>query len=265
MHKKVRFILCLGIFALINAIFMSLTPSGLDFSWAQTYGYRYLDGLLVTVRLVLVAFLLGMAVSIGLYYLGQSPRVAARAFNSVYISVFRGTPLLAQVFFIYYGIGSFSSTLQSLGLWWLFRDAWFCGLLALALNTAAYQAVILESGIASVPTGQMDAAKSLGLGRLVAFSKIILPQAMITSIRSYGNEIILLMKGSAVISVITVLDLMGQTRYAFSKTFNFQAYIWAAILYLLVVEIIRITISLVEDLISPHMRAPPVQSNARYR
>ena len=107
------------------------------------------------------------------------------------------------------------------------------------LNTAAYQAEILRGAIESVSHGQHEAAAALGIHKFIAFRKIILPQALIVALRPYGNEIILLIKGSAVVAIITVLDLMGETRYAFSRTFDYQTYLWAAIFYLTIVEALR--------------------------
>src|SRR5690606_1042496 len=125
------------------------------------------------------------------------------------------------------------------GLWTFFRDAWYCALFAFSLNTAAYQAEILRGAIESVGRGQWEAAKALGLSRTQTIRKIILPQAFIVALRPYGNEIILMIKGSAIVAIITVYDLMGETRRAYSRTFDFQTYIWAAIIYLAIVEALR--------------------------
>jgi polar amino acid transport system permease protein len=171
-----------------------------------------------------------------------------------YVYVFRGTPLLAQLFLIYYGLGGFRPQLESVGLWWFFRDAWYCGLFAMTINTAAYQAEILRGAIESVPHGQHEAAASLGIHKAVAFRKIILPQALIVALRPYGNEIILLIKGSAVVAIITVLDLMGETRYAFSRTFDYQTYLWAAIFYLAMVETLRHLWAWIERRLTRHLK-----------
>lgn len=171
-----------------------------------------------------------------------------------YVYVFRSTPLLAQLFLIYYGLGSFRHGLESVGLWWFFREAWYCGLLSLTLNTAAYQAEILRGAIQSVPRGQHEGAASLGLSKLVTFRKVILPQALIVALRPYGNEIILMIKGSAVVSIVTVFDLMGQTRYAFSRTFDYQTYLWAAIFYLAIVETLRHVWAWLEARLTRHLK-----------
>jgi polar amino acid transport system permease protein len=157
------------------------------------------------------------------------------------------------LFLIYYGLGSFRPQLEAVGLWTFFRDAWNCALFAFTLNTAAYQAEILRGAIDSVPRGQHEGAAALGLSKATTFRKIILPQAMMVALRPYGNEIILMIKGSAIVSIVTVFDLMGETRRAFSRTFDFQTYIWAAIIYLLIVECLRNVWAVMERRLTRHL------------
>ena len=135
-----------------------------------------------------------------------------------------------------------------------FREAWYCAILAFTLNTAAYQAEILRGAVQSVPKGQWEGAASLGLEKFLTFRKIVLPQALIVALRPYGNEIILMIKGSAIIAIITVYDLMGETRRAYSRTFDFQTYIWAALIYLAIVETLRNIIDLIERRITRHLK-----------
>ncbi|UHS56709.1 ABC transporter permease [Agrobacterium vaccinii] len=217
------------------------------------YGPRYLDGLLTTITLVGTSIILGALLSVPLAFARMSRNRIIGSLAFVYVYVFRSTPLLAQLFLIYYGLGSFRPELESVHLWWFFREAWYCGLLSLTLNTAAYQAEILRGAIQSVPKGQHEGAKSLGISKLVTFWKIVLPQALIVALRPYGNEIILMIKGSAVVSIVTVFDLMGQTRYAFSRTFDYQTYLWAAIFYLSMVEILRHTWARFEARLTRHL------------
>ncbi len=132
---------------------------------------------------------------------------------------------------------------------------WNCAVFTFALNTAAYQvAEILRGAIQSVAKGQWEASEALGLKRIQAFRKIILPQALIVALRPYGNEIILMIKGSAIVAIITVLDLMGETRRAFSRTYDFQTYIWAAIFYLIMVEALRIGWDRLERRLTRHLK-----------
>jgi polar amino acid transport system permease protein len=126
-------------------------------------------------------------------------------------------------------------------------------LLTFVLNTTAYQAEIYKTAIESIPRGQREAAESLGLKKSVTFWKIIFPQAMITALRPLGNEIILMIKGSAVASLVTVFDLMGATKLAFSRTFDFNVYLWAAIIYFTIVEALRRTWDWVEVRLTRHL------------
>ncbi|OLP56713.1 amino acid ABC transporter permease [Rhizobium rhizosphaerae] len=204
-----------------------------------TYGPTLLSGLGVTLTLVSLSIVFGAILSVPLAFGRMSRNPVISWASYVYVYFFRGTPIIAQLFLVYYGLGSFRPELDAVGLWWFFREAWYCALLAFTLNTAAYQAEILRGAIESVPRGQREGAASLGLPARVTFFKVILPQALIVALRPYGNEIILMIKGSAIVAIVTVFDLMGETRRAFSRTFDYQMYLWAAILYLMIVEILR--------------------------
>ncbi|EKF43837.1 ABC transporter permease [Nitratireductor indicus] len=227
-------------------------------SWNPTlferYAPRYMSGLWITIQLVVLSVIFGALLSIPIAYGRMSENRFLSALAYAYVYFFRGTPLLAQTFLIYYGLGSFRPELQAIGLWSFFRDAWNCALFAFTLNTAAYQAEILRGAIGSVGRGQWEAASALGIPKLLAIRKIIIPQAMIVALRPYGNEVILMIKGSAIVAIITVFDLMGETRRAYSQTFDFQTYIWAALIYLALVELLRNLIDLIEKRITRHLK-----------
>nr|WP_319771886.1 ABC transporter permease [Breoghania sp.] len=210
-----------------------------DQEFMDKYGQKFIDGTIVTIQLVILSVVLGALVSLPIAFGRLTTNRYIGGLTYGYVYFFRGTPLIAQVFLIYYGVGSFRPFFQDIGLWWFLRDAWYCALLAFTLNTAAYQAEILAGAIRNVPEGQSEAARALGLPRPVMFFKIILPQALITALRPYGNELVLMLKGSAIVSIITVYDLMGETRRMFARTYDFQAYLWAAIIYIIVVEGLR--------------------------
>lgn len=220
--------------------------------WRYTPGY--VSGLGTTLALVVISMIIGAVLSLPVAYGRMSRNGALSALAYVYVYFFRGTPLLAQTFLIYYGLGTFRPELQALGLWGFFREAWYCALLAFSLNTAAYQAEILRGAIRSVPRGQWEGAASLGLHDLQILRLIVLPQALIVALRPYANELVLLIKGSAIVAIITVPDLMGQTRLAYSRTFDFQTYIWAAIIYLATVELLRHGVDWIERRITRHLR-----------
>lgn len=226
----------------------------MNFDVLQEYGPRMLAGLVVTLELVSIAIVLGalLAVPIALGRMSKNKLLSRLAFAYVY--AVRGTPLLAQTFLVYYGAGQFRPELQAVGLWWLFKDAFFCCVLTFTLNTAAYQAEIYRGAILAVPRGQSEAAMSLGLTPRSIFRMVVAPQAMLLALRPLGNEIILMIKGSSVAAIVTVFDLMGVTRLAYSRTFDFQVYLWAAVLYLVMVEIIRRVWDHLEHRLTRHIR-----------
>ncbi|MDP2245341.1 ABC transporter permease [Pseudomonas sp.] len=194
---------------------------------------QLLAGAGLTLQLTVIAALLACALALPLAIARCGERGLLRWPIRLYVSFFRGTPLLAQLFLVYYGSGQFRAELSQLGLWWFFRDPYYCALLTFVLNSTAYQVEILRGGLRAVPYGQIEAGVAMGLSRFNLYRTIILPNAYRIAFPALGNEIILLLKGSAVVSVITLLDVMGQTRRIFSQTFDLTVYLWAALLYLL--------------------------------
>lgn len=244
----------LGIWLALGVGIFLTVVNGWDPAKFAKYGPSFLSGLGVTLMLVTCSVVLGAILSLPVALGRMSKNKIWSWLAYAYVYFFRGTPLIAQLFLIYYGLGSFRPQLESVGLWWFFRDAWNCALFAFTLNTAAYQAEILRGAIESVPRGQREGAAALGLPERIAFYKIILPQAMIVALRPYGNEIILMIKGSAIVAIVTVFDLMGETRRAFSRTFDYQMYVWAAILYLLMVELLRNIWAWLENRLTRHLK-----------
>ena len=247
-------IITLGMWALAGIGLLYYLVSAYNPDLIARYGPLYLKGLWTTISLVLISFFVGAVISVPIALGRRSSSRVARGLSFVFVYFFRGTPLIAQIFLVYYGFGQFRGAFESVGLWWFFREAWYCAIFALSLNTAAYQAEILRGAIESVGRGQWEGARALGLPRLVIFWKIILPQAMIVALRPYANEIILMIKASAIVAIITVYDLFGETRRAYSRTFDFQTYIWAALFYLAIVEVLRNVTALAERRLIRHLK-----------
>ena len=233
---------------------IAFIASSYDGDFYARYAPKFRDGLIVTLQIVVLSLIIGAGLSlpVAMGRMSKNRVAAGSAYGFVYF--FRGTPLIAQTFLVYYGVGSFREFFDTIGLWWFFRDAYNCVIFTFALNTAAYQAEILRGAIENVARGQREAGEALGLPRFVIFRKIILPQALIVALRPYGNEIVLMIKGSAIASIVTVFDLMGETRRAFSRSFDFQTYIWAAICYLVLVELLRFVWDRLERRLTRHLR-----------
>lgn len=218
-----------------------------------TYGWRLIDGLRITVIVVSVSCTCGfvLAYPICLARMSKNPIVSGLAL--AYCTVFRGTPLLCQLYLAYYGAGEVRPFLQSVGLWIFFREAFFCCLLTFTLNTAAYQAEIFRGALSAVPNGQRETAAALGLSRYRIARHIVWPQAFLIALRPLGNELIGIIKASALSAIVTLLDLTGQTRFVFARTFDFSIYLYAALIYLAMTETIRRVWAVVERRFSRHL------------
>ena len=253
-RERIAGTVLLAIWAGLGAGIVLYLASAWNPDLVARYGPQYLSGWWVTAILVAISIVLGALLSIPIAYARMSTNRLLSGPAYAYVYFFRGTPLLAQTFLIYYGLGSFRQELEAVGLWGFFREAWYCAILAFSLNTAAYQAEILRGAVESVGRGQWEGAASLGLHKLQTMRLVVLPQALIVALRPYGNEIILMIKGSAIVAIITVYDLMGETRRAYSRTFDFQTYLWAALLYLAMVETLRHAVEWIERRITRHLK-----------
>ncbi|ETX28630.1 ABC transporter permease [Roseivivax isoporae] len=197
---------------------------------------RFLGGAWLTVQLAAMSCLMGLALALPLALARLSARRAARAVSTAYVFFFRGTPLLAQLFLIYYGSGQFRHALDAVGLWTFFRDPWFCALLTLTLNTAAYTSEILRGAIQAIPKGEVEAARALGLTGWMQLRLIVLPRAIQIGWPAYANEVVYQIQATSLVSIITVMDITGVARAVGARDFTFfEAFGLAALLYLCLV------------------------------
>ncbi|GGK55855.1 ABC transporter permease [Amphritea balenae] len=217
------------------------------------YGPKLLDGAVMTLQLTFISVSIAGLLSLPLAILRRSKNILWQWPIRLYVSFFRGTPLLAQLFLVYYGSGQFRPELTELGLWWFFRDPYYCALLTFALNSTAYQLEILRGGLQAVPYGEVEAGVALGMPRRLLYQKIILPHTYRIAFPALGNEIILMLKGGAIASVITLLDVMGHTRRVFSQTFDISVYLWAALIYLVITTVFVLVWRLLERRLTRHM------------
>ena len=179
------------------------------------------------------------------------------AIARVYVFVFRGTPLLVQIFLIYYGLGQFPEIRQSF-VWPFLRQPYWCALLALTLNTAAYSSEIIRGGILSVPFGQIEAARACGMSRALVFRRIILPQGLRVALPAYGNEIILMTRATALASIITLMEVTGIASKIISETFRaVEVFICAGAIYLVINFAISRGVAFLERRLSPQVAQVP--------
>ncbi len=211
---------------------------------------RFVDGFWVTLELLILSCAIGLGIALASALARVSGNVLLAPVSYAYTYVFRGTPLLVQLWIFYFGLGGLGEEALGPVLWAFFADAWAVGLLVLTLNTGAYVSEILRGGIVNVARGQMEAAEAIGMSWFLAMRRIILPQAFKICWPAYGNEVVLLAKGSALISTITVMDLMGQTRTIFARSYNLEIYLYAAVLYLAITGTITVLFKLVERRLS---------------
>jgi His/Glu/Gln/Arg/opine family amino acid ABC transporter permease subunit len=193
-----------------------------------------LDGLVRTFELVSISLGLGFLLAVPLALLRTSRNPVAWMPVYAYIYVMRGTPLLVQLYLIYYGSGQIPG-IQETFLWPFLRESWYCAILAFTLNTAAYQAEIFRGAILAVPHGEIEAARSVGMGPALLYRRIVLPRAFRYALPAFGNEVILTLQASAIASIVTIEELTGSAERIISDTFAFyELYITIALMYLAV-------------------------------
>lgn len=216
---------------------------------------RLLAGAGTTLELVILSLAIGFVLASGLVLARLSSNRLLSSFARAYIFVFRGMPLLVQIFLIYFGLGQFRGFWEAIGLWGVLREAFWCAILALALNTAAYTAEILRGGIQSIPHGQIEAGRACGMSRFTLLRRIIAPIAIRQALPAYGNEVILMVKATSLASIITILEITGIAKQINSRTFApFEVFTAAGILYLAINFGAAQLIRWLEWKTTPHLR-----------
>lgn len=206
----------------------------MDFSLIIESFPVYLDGLWTTVWLVALALVIGLCVSIPLAIARNSTNYALSLPSWAFIYFFRGTPLLVQLYLIYYGMNQFFPVKDT-----LWEHAWFCALVAFVLNTSAYTAEIIRGAINGLPKGEVEAAKAYGMSKFMTYRRIILPSALRRALPAYSNEVIFMLHGSAVAGIITIMDLTGAARLVNSRYYApFESFLTAGLFYMALTFII---------------------------
>ncbi len=229
----------------------------MDFEYLIETLPRLWDGLVLTLEIVPLSLAIGFALAWGvaLMRLSANPLLAGIAYGYVY--VFRSTPLLVQIFLIYYGSGQFHGFFQDIGLWGVLREAYWCAIIALTMNTTAYTSEIIRGGIQSVPWGQIEAARACGMSRSLLFRRITVPVAIRQALPAYGNEMILIVKSSSLASTITIMELTGVARQAIAETFlTMQIFALAGAIYLALNFALTRLVQALERKLSPDLYRP---------
>ncbi|MBX3685084.1 MAG: ABC transporter permease [Rhodocyclaceae bacterium] len=200
---------------------------------------EYAAGLWLTLQLTVISLAAGLLLAIPLAVL----RTSGAAFVSrgvwAYTYFFRGTPMLVQLLLVYYGLGQFewvqARWAEGNSLWLVFRDPYGCALVTFALNTCAYTTEILAGALRATPHGEIEAAQACGMSRLTMIRRILVPGALRRALPAYSNEAIFMLHGTAIASTITLVDLTGAARNAYSQHFApFEAFIFAGLIYMCV-------------------------------
>lgn len=192
----------------------------------------YLEGLKNTLILVSISLMFGLFFAIPLAVLRTSANLYIQAPIRAFVFFFRGTPLLVQMFLIYYGFGQFDFMKESF-LWPLFKEAYFCALFTFSLNTCAYTTEIFRGAIVATPHGEIEAARAAGMSTFLMLRRIVLPSAFRRALPAYSNEIIFMLHGSALASVITIIDITGAARIVNSRYYSpYEAFLTAAVFYM---------------------------------
>ena len=226
----------------------------MDFELITTNFLIVLGGIDETIMLVLLSLSVGFVISI---FFALARIFSIKLLSETiyyYIFVIRGTPLLVQIYLIYFGLGSIKAIRESF-FWIVLKEPFWCGVIALVLNTVAYTTEIIRGGIQSVSKGQIESCKSLGMTRFTMYYKIILPVAFRQAFPAYGNEMILMVKATSLVSLTTYMEMTGLARNIMSKTFApVEAFIAAGSIYLFLNFLVVQFIKFLEWKYNPHLR-----------
>ncbi|WP_281646489.1 ABC transporter permease [Parendozoicomonas sp. Alg238-R29] len=224
----------------------------MDWSVIAEYYPRLLEGAWVTLQLVVLSGVIGVVLAVPMALARISEKKRFNLIPQAYIFFFRGTPLLIQIFLIYYGLSQFEIVRESF-LWQFLKEPYWCAIITLGLHTTAYIAEILRGAIQAIPKGEVEACRVMGMSKFTMYRRILLPRAFGIMLPAYGNEVILMLKGSALASTITLLDLTGMARTIIARTYTpEEIYIAAGVMYLLISWLFMLFFKVLDNLFNKH-------------
>jgi len=229
----------------------------MDWGFIGATFVRLLGAVPLTLSVWALSVVLGGLIAAGVAWMRLSDSRALKLLARAYVAIFRGTPLLIQLFIVYYGLASLPAIRHSI-FWPFLRDAFFCGVLSLALCTAAYQAEIFRGALAAVPHGQVEAARACGMSRFVLFRRIIFPIALRHGLPAYSTEMISMVKATALVSLITLWDVLSVALKIRNDTLvTYLPLVIAGAIYFVINYAIGAALLSLERRISPHLRPRP--------
>ena len=229
----------------------------MDVDFLSSTFFRLMAALPLTLALWALAVFFGGMLALGITFLLTRKDAILPRIAKAYVFVFRGTPLLVQLYLIYYGLGSVKWIQQSY-LWPFLREPFYCAVLALSMNTAAYASEIFRGSLAAVPYGQVEAGIACGMSRFTAFRRIVFPIALRQALPAYSTEIILMTKATALASLVTLFEVTGVAQKIKNDSYRaLEVYLVAGLIYLVLNFIIARGIAALEYYLSPHLRSTP--------
>lgn len=219
----------------------------------QPFLIQMLQGTWLTLQLVVCALLCGATAAVILTLGYVSDKIWLKVPINIFTFLIRGTPLLVQIFLIYYGSSQFE-WLRNSPVWIILQKPFACAVIALAINTSAYTTVLFSGAVKSIPSGEIEACKALGMSWFLMMRKIVLPRAIRFALPAYSNEVVMVLKGTSLASTITILDLMGVTQRIIAQTYAAIEFLaLAGVIYFILNAIIITLFRITENHLNRHL------------
>ena len=221
--------------------------------------FQMLGGVPLTLKLAATSIVFGAILALLFALMRLSGIKVLDWIARLYVFVFRGTPLLVQIFIIYYGLSQFPAIRYSF-LWPVLREPYWCAIIALTLNNAAYASEIIRGGLLSVPHGQIEAAKACGMSSFTCFRRIVMPLAVRQALPGYGNEMISMIKATSLASIITFMEVTGIAAKLIAESYRaIEIFVIAGAIYLAINFVLTRALMFAEYRLTPYLRQPVVK------
>jgi len=221
--------------------------------------FQMISGVPLTLQLAASSIVFGALLAL-LFAMMRLSGIAVLDWTArLYVFVFRGTPLLVQIFIIYYGLSQFPFIRYSF-LWPILREPYWCAIIALTLNNAAYASEIIRGGLLSVPNGQIEAARACGMSRFTSFRRVVMPLAIRQALPGYGNEMISMVKATSLASIITLMEVTGIAAKLIAESYRaIEVFVIAGAIYLAINFVLTRVLMFAEYKLTPYLRQPVVK------